>query len=283
MKISSQLLPFPLFFILWIAQPLGLWAQNRHPIQVESIYPSPIQISDQMTTNLIFSSPIKSVDRGIRNIMIQKAKNVENILQVKADNSEMEKSNLTVITEDGSFYSFMVSYQKSPQNLNLKIKPVPINSEAHIENPAITQQEIEASAIKVAQKKSSNLSIIKRKFLAGIHLQGIYIDKDLLFLKIRLENQSNIPYDIEQFRLFIRDNKQSKRSASQELEQIPVLLKGNASQIQAQASQLLIVALPKFTIPNQKHLKIELMEEKGGRNLAIKVKNKHLLKTETLN
>ena len=230
-----------------------------------------------MTTNLIFPYAIKSVDRGNRNILVQKASAVENILQVKAENSELQNSNLTVITEDGSFYSFAVQYKEVPHNLNLKIQQAVNSDLADFGNQIQAESELEETARKVATKNRSMRAIRQRRFLTGVALTGIYIEKDLLYFQLRLENQTNIPYDIEQFRLFILDNRQSKRSASQELEQSPLLIYGDAARIPAQSTQTLVVVLPKFTIPDQKHLKIELMEENGGRHLQIKVKNRHLM------
>ena len=262
---------------LALISTLDLTAQAIFKNTSQSIPASELQISDQMTTNLIFPCAIKSVDRGNRNILIQKASAIENILQVKAENSKLQNSNLTVITEDGSFYSFAVEYQEVPRNLNLKIQKAGNSDLADFRNQIQAESELEETAGKVATKNRSMPALRQRRFLTGIALTGIYIEKDLLYFQLRLENQTNIPYDIEQFRLFILDNRQSKRSASQELEQSPLFVYGNAARIPAQSTQTLVVVLPKFTFPDQKHLKIELMEENGGRHLQIKVKNRHLM------
>ena len=273
MKITHLIL----FAALVLLTTVDLKAQGISRGSSQTIPASQLQISDQMTTNLIFPYAIKSVDRGNRNILVQKANAVENILQVKAENSELENSNLTVITEDGSFYSFTVEYLEVPHNLNLKILQTGNSDLADFGNRIQAESELAETARKVAMKNRSIPAIRQRRFLTGIALTGIYIEKDLLYFQLRLENQTNIPYDIEQFRLFILDNRQSKRSASQELEQSPLLVYGNAERIPAQSTQVLVVVLPKFTIPDQKHLKIGLMEENGGRHLMIKVKNRHLM------
>ena len=272
-----------LFAAFGLLTTVDLTAQGIYKGASLSIPASHLQISDQMTTNLIFPFAIKSVDRGNRNILVQKANAVENILQVKAENSELQNSNLTVITEDGSFYSFAVQYKEVPQKLNLKIQQAGISDLADFGKRIQAESELEETARKVATKNRSMPALRHRRFLTGIALTGIYIEKDLLYFQLRLENQTNIPYDIEQFRLFILDNKQSKRSASQELEQSPLLIYGNAERISAQSNQTLVVVLPKFTIPDQKHLKIKMMEESGGRHLKIKVKNRHLMNAMKVN
>lgn len=273
MKITHLIL----FAALVLLTTVDLKAQGISRGSSQTIPASQLQISDQMTTNLIFPYAIKSVDRGNRNILVQKASAVENILQVKAENSELQNSNLTVITEDGSFYSFAVEYQEVPQKLNLRILQTGNSDLADFGNQIQAESELAETARKVATKNRSMPALRQRRFLTGIALTGIYIEKDLLYFQLRLENQTNITYDIEQFRLFILDNRQSKRSASQELEQSPLLVYGNAERIPAQSTQVLVVVLPKFTIPDQKHLKIELMEQNGGRHLQIKVKNRYLM------
>lgn len=258
-------------------------AQGSPHFKTQAIKSSHLQISDQMTTHLIFPQGIKSVDRGNRNILVQKAQEVENVLQVKAQNSELPNSNLTVITEDGSFYSFKVAYEQSPPNLNWNIQPHSNETRAKLKSPNQPSSEIWETARLVSKKHRSIPAIRQRRFMTGLALTGIYIDQDLLYFQIQLQNQTNIAYDTEQFRFFIRDNRQSKRSASQELEQIPQVIWGDPGRIPAQSTQTLVIALRKFTIPNQKHLAFELMEKNGGRNLKIKVKNRQLMKAKVLN
>ncbi|MEP0713014.1 conjugative transposon protein TraN [Algoriphagus sp.] len=252
-------------------------AQSKTAFITQSIPSVSIQISEQLTTNLIFPQAIKSVDRGNREIMVQRANSVENILQVKAETSEMNNSNLTVITSDGKFYSFKVSYSANPQQLNLTV--IPGSKKPDAEFPKGTSNEVAVleTAQKVAVKNQRIKPIRQRKYMTGLSLTGIYIEEDLLYFQISLENQTNITYDVEQFRFFIRDNRKGKRTAVQELEQIPIQVLGNTAQIPAQSTQTIVVALPKFTIPDQKHLGIELMEQQGGRHLKIKVKNNHII------
>ncbi|HEY9256658.1 DUF4138 domain-containing protein, partial [Chitinophaga sp.] len=48
------------------------------------IEPMRLQVAYSKTSNIIFPFAISSVDRGSRDLMVQKAKGVKNILQVKA-------------------------------------------------------------------------------------------------------------------------------------------------------------------------------------------------------
>ncbi|PZX51503.1 conjugative transposon TraN protein [Algoriphagus ratkowskyi] len=263
--------------MLSMVSSISVLAQVKLHFTTESIASTPIEISERLTTNLIFPQPIKSVDRGSRSILVQRASEAENILQVKSENTELQISNLTVITDDGQFYSFAVSYAKAPEQLNLNILPKTTSQLAEFPVGQISEAEVREIAKKVSVKNRRIKPIRQRKYMTGVSLIGIYIAQDLLFFQIKLENQTNINYDIEQFRFFIRDNQKSKRTASQELEQIPIKILGNIDQIPAQSTETLVVALHKFTIPDQKHLGIELMEHNGGRHLNIKVKNHNII------
>jgi hypothetical protein len=88
----------------------------------QSITPYRVAISYNKTSNIIFPYAIKSVDRGNPAVLVQKARGVDNILQVKAGREGFAQTNLTVITTDGQFYSFVVDYAAEPSVLNLSFK-----------------------------------------------------------------------------------------------------------------------------------------------------------------
>lgn len=83
-------------------------------------------------------------------------------------------------------------------------------------------------------------------------------------------------------RLFIKDKKQSKRTASQEVQQKPVYKHGDASVINGNSTVDIVFVVPKFTIPDAKLLHIEVMEHNGGRHLTLKIKNKLVVKARTV-
>ena len=78
-------------------------------------------------------------------------------------------------------------------------------------------------------------------------------------------------------RFFIHDKKESKRSATQATELTPLFIAGNSSIVNAHAKNVCVFAFEKFTIPDAKYLTCEVKEKNGGRNLSIKISNKHIL------
>ena len=61
-----------------------------------------LQITTDKTTSLIFPHPIKHVDRGTKDVLVQAIKEADNILLVKAALKDFAQTNLSVVTDDGS-------------------------------------------------------------------------------------------------------------------------------------------------------------------------------------
>ena len=88
------------------------------PVTINSIE---ISICYNKTTSLIFPYAVISVDRGSADVLAQKAKAVENILHVKAGKRNFTPTNLSVVTADGKFYSFLLHYEENPMILSVPV------------------------------------------------------------------------------------------------------------------------------------------------------------------
>lgn len=249
-----------------------------------SVEPFRLSITFHKTTHLIFPQAIKSVDRGSDEILVQKASGVENILQVKAARPNFKETNLTLITADGRLYSFVLTYSERPLSLTLEFTGNPTNAKplALFSTPGITEAEIQQHAEMIAGRKETIGGLKDSKYGIQFQLTGIYNNQDVLYFQIKLRNKSNINYGIDQLRFFIRDQKQVQRTATQELEIEPVYVKGDPSFIAGSSEQVLVFALPKFTIPDNKYLAIQLMEKNGGRHLELKVPNRAIIQAKPI-
>ncbi|MCA1919330.1 MAG: DUF4138 domain-containing protein, partial [Flavobacterium piscis] len=102
---------------------------------------------------------------------------------------------------------------------------------------------------------------------------GIFIHQDVLYLRVVLENKSKINYDIDQLRFFIRDQRKSKRTASQEIEILPLYTTSSSAVIPYKSEVTKVCAVEKFTIPENKYLTLQLIEKNGGRHLEVNINN----------
>lgn len=263
---------------------IGTFAQRTiAKTETALIEPFRLGITFNKTTNLVFPYAIKSIDRGSQEVLVQKAIGVENILQVKAGKANFKETNLTVVTSDGSLYSYLLTYTERPAELNIRVSntnkaPEPLA----VFSKDATTGEIEQNAEQVSVKKPPIKNRHSKKNDISIALNGLYVQENTLYFQIRLENSSALNYDINMLRFFIRDKKRSKRTASQEPELHPDYTHGNAAMIRNNSEQTVVVAVPKFTIPDKKQLVIQLMEKDGGRHLVLTLSNRDIVKAATI-
>lgn len=259
------------------------FSQSFTAIKAMVIDPYPLSITFYKTTNLIFPYAIKSVDRGSADIIVQKAKGVANILQLKAAKQNFKETNLTVITADGKFYSYLVNYSDSPPILNIQF-PKDSSKEKRKTFFSSGRNEADMQTIsgKVAGEERTIYGVKDKKYGMKLQLHGLYIKEDVIYCQIELQNRSDINYDIDQFRFFIRDQKRVKRTASQELEIKPLYVHGDTATVAGQSERVLVFAFSKFTIPDKKFLDVQLLEENGGRNLELKIHNKTIIKAKLI-
>lgn len=268
-----------LFCLLATHIAIGQTRLGSQPIPIE---PLRVEVSRIKTTHIVFPYAILSVDIGSRDLLAQKAKGVENILQVKAAKEGFEQTNLTVVTADGTLTSFLVDYNPQPPTLSISIPKADKRPVIAIAEEGINEQEIQDKC-QLALGVNRKLHGLKTT-RAGITLQltGIYVHDNTLYLRMSITNQSNINYDIDQLRYYIRDQKKVKRTASQEVEITPVMVYNAVQQVKGKSKNVFIAALPKFTIPDKKYMAIQLVEGNGGRHLEIALKDKHILKAAVL-
>jgi conjugative transposon TraN protein len=222
-------------------------------------------ISTEKTTSLVFPFAILHVDRGTKSVLAQPVKESPTILLVKAATKGFPETNLSVITEDGSVYTFVICYDNNPAQW---VYHLPVNKTA----------TLATYANGILDNPKTMRGIKDSKWDILIKVSGIYIKDDVVFYQLNISNQSPVDYDIELLRFFIRDKKKGKRTAVQENELKPLYVAGNISKVKANSSSAIVIALDKFTIPDAKYLAVQIMEKNGGRHLLMKINNRKILK-----
>ena len=89
------------------------------------IRPLRIEAGFTKTVHILFPSPVTYIDIGSMDIIAGKADGAENVVRVKAAvRNFAAETNLTVITEDGGFFTFDVHYAENPavSTLNLTVQ-----------------------------------------------------------------------------------------------------------------------------------------------------------------
>lgn len=271
MKVKQILL----FALATIVPLLKSSAQTADSLSHQSY---PIQITFNKTSSIIFPTMIASVDRGSRDILAQKARGVENVLQLKAARTDFPETNLTVITTDGVLRQFTVNYSKRPKSLSLNVTDLSNNSQASIIfDTEMTESDMLKYSARIAHSERAPRVSHQTKNRLSLSLNGIFVKDNILFFHFRIRNHSNINYDVDFLRFYVQDKGKVKRTASQEITRDPLFTYGNDKSIEGRTTSDLVYAFQKFTIPDAKRLIVELYERDGGRNLALGISNRKIV------
>lgn len=243
-------------------------AQDQAPLQLE--------LTHHKTTSLVFPSAIQSVDRGTQEVLAQVPAGLSHILQVKAARPGIGETNLTVITANGHLYSFEIRYAPRPQTTYLALPPptpaVPFPGEVPLPN------RLQAISTELAADGRQLHGIWAGAGGATARLEGIYFHANTLFLRVVVCNDASLPFELDFYRVSIRDRKQARRTARQEVELVPRYVHGDATRhLPAGKKQVFVFALDKVTLARDKELQLMLFEAKGDRHLRLRIKGRHLL------
>lgn len=260
------------------------------------IPPHALEVTFSKTVHIIFPSAIRYVDLGSADILAAKADGTENVLRVKAALRDFSKeSNLAVITEDGAYYSFNVKYADEPVKLSIEMTDFIHDGEA-------TNRPNNAMEIYMRELGSESPLLVKlimqsiyknndreikhlgsKRFGIQHTLKGVYSHNGLLYFHLQLKNSSNVPFDVDYITFKIVDKKVAKRTAIQEQVIWPLRAHNNVTLIGGKKTERTVFTLPKFTIPDDKHLIIELHEKEGGRHQTFTVENGDLVRARVIN
>ena len=260
------------------------------------IPPYGVEVTFDKTTTLIFPATIKDVDLGSSNIVAARAQSSNNVLRVKAAVRGFEKeTNFSVITEEGSFYTFNVRYAEEPVKLNIEMKDFMHDGEA-VNRPnnsmEIYLKELGSESPKVVHLIMRSIyhgdkRIVKhigsKRFGIQYLLKGIYTHNNLLYLHTQIRNESHVPFDIDFIRIKIVDKKLTKRTAIQETIIVPLRAYNYVTTVHGNSAEQTVFTIEKITIPDDKRLIFELHEKQGGRNQNFTIENADLIRAERIN
>lgn len=260
------------------------------------IPPYALEVTFSKTTHIIFPAPIRYVDMGSADLLAAKADGTENVLRVKAAMRDFSReSSLSVITEDGAYYTFSVKYADEPVKLSVEMTDFLHDGEA-INRPNnaldIYMQELGQESpllVKLIMKSiyKNDRRQVKhigcKRFGVQYLLKGIYSHNGLLYFHTQMKNSSNVPFEVDHITFKIVDKKVAKRTAIQEQVIWPLRAHNNIQVIGGGKSECTVFTLPRFTIPDDKHLLIELYEKEGGRHQSFTVENADLVRARVIN
>lgn len=259
------------------------------------IPPHGLEITYDKTVHVIFPAAVRYVDLGSPNLIAGKADGAENVIRVKATVRDFRtETNMSVITEDGSFYTFNVKYAAEPLLLNVEMCDFihdgsavnrPNNameiylSELGSESPLLVRLIMQSIH---KQDKREVKHIGCKRFGIQYLLKGIYTHNGLLYFHTQIKNASNVPFDVDFITFKIVDKKVAKRTAIQEQVIFPLRAHNYATRVAGKRDERTVFTMAKFTIPDDKRLVVELNEKNGGRHQSFTIENEDLVRANVI-
>ena len=258
--------------------------------------PHGLEVTYDKTVHVIFPSEVRYVDLGSPDLIAGKAEGAENVIRVKATVRNFpNETNMSVITEDGSFYTFNVKYATEPLLLNVEMCDFIHDGEA-VNRPnnamEIYLQELAGESPRLVrlimksvyeQNKRKVKHIGCKRFGVQYLLKGLYAHGELIYFHTEVKNATNVPFDVDFVTFKIVDKKIMKRTAMQEQVIYPLRAFNYVTRVDGKKNERTVFALPKFTIPDDKKLIVEMYEKQGGRHQSFDVENEDLVRAETVN
>lgn len=264
------------------------------------IRPLRIEAGFSKTMHILFPSPVTYIDIGSMDIIAGKADGAGNVVRVKAAvRNFAAETNLTVITEDGGFFSFDVHYAENPAvstiNISAPKQPAVENGSTQPE-PALAEgrvllqevgREKPATVKRVLgdiyrQNRMDVKGIRTKKYGIGVEVLGIYVHNDVIYIHTMISNETNISFEVDARQFIVADRKLTKRTAQQQTLLDILRVCNDPTIVRGHQRQRTVFALQKFTIPDDKVLLLEIIEKNGARHQTVEIPAKELLDAKLL-
>lgn len=275
-------------------------AQNDGATSRQELTPRLIEVGFTKTVHILFPAPVTYIDIGSMAIIAGKADGAENVVRVKAAVRDFaEETNLTVITEDGGFYTFDARYAENPTTSTIEIaaaaSPVTQSASAsettRADEGRVLLREVGRERPATVKRVLSDIYRQNRADVKGIHtrkygveveVRGIYVHNDVIYLHVQIANNSNISFEVDYCRFVVADRKAAKRTAQQQRTIEPLRVCNDPSIVRGHQHQRIVFALPKQTLEEDKVLLLEIVEKDGARHQYLEISSKELLGAKAL-
>ena len=264
------------------------------------IRPLRIEAGFSKTVHILFPSPVTYIDIGSMDIIAGKADGAGNVVRVKAAvRNFTTETNLTVITEDGGFFTFDVHYAENPAVSTVNIsapkqpavengstQPEPASAEGRVllqevgrEKPATVKRVLGDI---YRQNRMDVKGVRTKKYGIGVEVLGIYVHNDVIYIHTMISNETNISFEVDARQFIVADRKLAKRTAQQQTPLEILRVCNDPTVVRGHQRQRTVFALQKFTIPDDKVLLLEIIERNGARHQTVEIPAKELLDAKLL-
>jgi conjugative transposon TraN protein len=238
-----------------------------------------INVCKTKTAHLICPERVTYLQAGDNDrIIAEVVPEHQNIIRLKAQNEFEGSSSLTAIS-GGKVYSIIVEYADT-EEIAWRLETFTAEKAGQAAGTTLEDYLLRELSYQILGRDKCHACSKVKKNDVSFGLLNIFQKNDLLFFVVEIINNSGMGFDIENLHWWISDKKQYKSTNLQEFQCYPVYEHYGVQYVPKKTTIREVFVFQKFTIPDQRVLKIELLEkamENTGRKLTLEVKNKAIL------
>ncbi|PRX53966.1 DUF4138 domain-containing protein [Flagellimonas meridianipacifica] len=246
-------------------------------IKLDTIY-----ANDKKNVALFFPEPIRQGITGASHFVFTYNREKEQhfgLLQAQPGN----ESNLLVISKNGAIFSYIVKYRKELKELNHFIaesasigneipkkisEPIKEKPLSEVLNRELYYQRFCSYLL---TRKTPSAGLRKRNNGVVMEVENIVFDREELYFVIKVKNKSTLDYDINFLNFSVDTRKKGRKKSLQRLHQAPLYRHLLPERIEEGKTTRVVYVLPKFSLSDDRLLLLRLNENKGERNIELKI------------
>jgi hypothetical protein len=236
-------------------------------------------ISRDKTTALFFKSSVKVIGKTPPDFEVRQIEN--GLITLKAINPDFKSVKLSIKDQNtNQVYHIPVQYSYGRAGRRIEVA----GSRSIITVIRSPATNYAAIGNQLASGKRSD--VVDRKKIGGVKawVNKLSLANNKVFFRLDIRNRSNLPYDVDFIRFYIRDLKTVARMATHEQEIVPIYSNLNKHTTILKSKEIAkVFGFHRFSLSDDQALNIELYERNGNRHLYLQIKQKDLDDLETIN
>jgi hypothetical protein len=237
-------------------------------------------ISRDKTTALFFKSAVKIISKSTSDFDITQKEDA--LITIKALDTDFSPTKINVQEiSTAKIYRIPVEYSYGRAGRRIEVGGQPA-----MPVKVIKTSDYNYSAVVTQLATGKRKDVVDHEKTGGVKA---WVDKlslagNRVFFRLDIRNKSNLPYEIDFVRFYIRDLKTVARMATHEQEILPLITTLHKKTAIAHKQEIAkVFGFHRFSLSEDQALNIELYEKNGNRHLYLQIKQKDLDDLKTIN
>jgi hypothetical protein len=253
-----------------------------------------VYVSTEMTTYLIFPTPIKLLDLGSKNYA---GRIEQNKLLLKPVRGQVAPSAMMIETEDGQIYLHYIGYKQQPKRIFWDYRTLLATHATNSNHSAGNNgygntgngnngsdnkaDDIYSGKLAYLKKQKRRRLFYKKENNIALRISALAVDNTATYMLLQVDNQSSIPYKLEyvSFAYIEKRKRKARRKVVGEENQVLPMLSQTTDMVKPRSTSELAYAFPLFANTLKGKLEIIVRETDGNRVVRAYVPAKVLAKT----